>query len=100
MKVRELVELLVKHADPDMEVYTQGCDCDGGTKGISIEGEEVLICRYVGDAQFVPPFSQGELEAAKLAEAEKQKADEEYEARERARRIERWGEEWQSILPD
>lgn len=44
MKVHELIETL-KHAPPEAEVITEGCDCYGDIEFAVLRDGEVLLCR-------------------------------------------------------
>ena len=46
MKVHELIKALQGIADQDAEVTTEGCDCNGETSKLFVDGDgDVIICR-------------------------------------------------------
>lgn len=48
MKAAELIRLL-SACDPDLEVDTEGCDCDGDVAHVVIENGGILLARSDGD---------------------------------------------------
>jgi hypothetical protein len=44
VKVRELIAAL-EEVDPELEVVTQGCDCDGDVAKVSIDGTNAYLER-------------------------------------------------------
>jgi hypothetical protein len=83
VKVHELIDLL-QRCDPEAEVWTEGCDCDGESCSVGVSLGEVYIHRDL-TGELVPPRLEAERVAA-LAEAE-ERARRTAEAIEAAKRI-------------